>query len=180
LLLVKIAPYRLARITVFLNPDLDPSGIGYQVNQALLAIGAGGLFGLGLGHSRQKFNFLPEVTGDSIFAVIAEEFGFIRTLFLILLFVIFAIRGFQIAKKAPDNFARLLAVGITAWISIQALINIAAMVNLLPLTGIPLPFISFGSSALIVTLIGCGILLNISRYTADHKLKRHRMISKFR
>lgn len=162
-LLVKIAPYRMARLTVFLNPEIDPQGIGYQINQALLAIGSGGLFGLGLGHSIQKHNYLPEVTGDSIFAVIAEELGFIRVLILVSLFLIFALRGFSIAKKAPDLYGRLLACGITSWIAFQAFINIAAMVAILPLTGIPLPFVSYGGTALISALAGVGILINISK-----------------
>jgi cell division protein FtsW len=165
LLLVKIAPYRMARLTVFLNPELDPQGIGYQINQALLAIGSGGLFGRGLGKSIQKYNYLPEAYGDSIFAIIAEELGFIRVLILIALFLILAIKGFLIAKRAPDLFGKLVATGVTSWISFQAFINIAAMVNLVPLTGIPLPFISYGGSALLFSLTAIGILTNISKQT---------------
>lgn len=164
-LLIKLEPYRAARLTVFLNPALDPQGIGYHVNQALLAIGSGGLFGLGLGHSRQKYLYLPEVTGDSIFAVIAEELGLIFAVGLIILFLVLMYRGFTIAKTAPDTFSRLLATGITVWFVIQAFINIAAMVTLLPLTGIPLPFVSYGSSALAASLVAVGILTNISKFT---------------
>lgn len=164
-LLIKIAPYRAARFTVFLNPALDPQGIGYHINQALLAIGSGGILGLGLGHSRQKYLYLPEVTGDSIFAVIAEELGFIFSLILIILFIIVLYRGYRIARTAPDTFGRLVAIGITSWLVLQAFINIAAMVTLLPLTGIPLPFISYGSSALATSLIAVGILINISKQT---------------
>ncbi|MFA5134711.1 MAG: putative lipid II flippase FtsW [Patescibacteria group bacterium] len=163
LVLIKIAPYRAARLTVFLNPALDPQGVGYHINQALLAIGSGGLFGLGLGHSRQKYLYLPEVTGDSIFAVIAEELGLFFSIALIILFISFLYRGLQIAKKAPDTFGKLVSVGIVSWIVLQAFINIAAMVTLLPLTGIPLPFISYGSSALATSLIAIGILINISK-----------------
>lgn len=163
--LIKIAPYRMERFLVFLNPEHDPLGSGYQVTQALLAIGSGGLFGVGLGHSRQKFNYLPEPATDSIFAVLAEETGLIGASIVILLFLIFAWRGFGIAKRAPDVFGRLLAVGITSWVVFQAFINIAAISGLIPLTGIPLPFISFGGTALAVLMAAVGILLNISRHT---------------
>jgi len=162
-LLIKTAPYRLARFTVFLNPELDPSGIGYQINQALLAVGSGGLFGKGLGRSVQKYNYLPEVTGDSIFAVIAEELGFFRIIFLLILFALFGIIGFTISKRAPDFYGRILAAGITTWIVFQAFVNIAAMLSLVPLTGIPLPFISYGGTALLVSLSAVGILINIGR-----------------
>lgn len=164
-LLIKLAPYRTARLTVFLNPALDPQGIGYQINQALLAIGSGGVFGLGLGHSRQKYLYLPEVTGDSIFAVIAEELGLIFAVALIALFLYFMYRGLKVARQAPDTFGTLIATGIVAWIVLQAFINIAAMVTLIPLTGIPLPFISYGSSALATSLIAVGLLVNISKQT---------------
>jgi cell division protein FtsW len=164
-LLIKIAPYRVQRFTVFLNPQLDPQGIGYHINQALLAIGSGGLFGLGLGLSRQKFNYLPEAAGDSIFAIMSEELGFIIMLGLIILFLLFMYRGFKIAKSAPDGFSRLLAAGITAWFSFQVFINIGSMTGILPLTGIPLPFISYGGSALIISMAAMGILSNISRQT---------------
>ena len=167
LLLIKIAPYRTARLTVFLNPAIDPQGIGYHINQALLAIGSGGFFGLGLGHSRQKLLYLPEVTGDSIFAIIAEEVGFVFAVVLIVLFLALMYKGFQIAKRAPDPFGRLVATGITSWFVLQAFINIAAMVTLVPLTGIPLPFVSYGSSALAVSLAAVGILVNISKQTSQ-------------
>lgn len=163
LALIKIAPYRAARLTVFLNPEVDPQGIGYHVNQALLAIGSGGFFGVGLGHSRQKFNYLPEVATDSIFAVIAEELGFLFAAMVVVLFVAFTIRALTIAKHAPDQFGRLLAVGIATWIGFQAVVNVSAMLGLLPLTGIPLPFISYGSSSFITLLAASGILANISR-----------------
>ena len=162
-ILVKIEPYRIARFTAFLNPSADPKGVGYQINQAMVAIGSGGLWGYGYGHSRQKYNFLPEVIGDSIFAVVVEELGFFRALLVLGLYFVFAFRGMKIAKGAPDTFGKMAAVGIIAWISFQALINIGAIIGLLPLTGIPLPFVSYGSSALIVTLAAMGILLNISK-----------------
>jgi len=166
-LLIKIAPYRAARLTVFLNPALDPQGVGYHINQALLAIGSGGIFGLGYGHSRQKFLYLPEVTGDSIFAVIAEELGLIFSVALVLLFLAVLYRGYRIAKAAPDTYGRLLAAGIVSWLVLQAFINIAAMVTLIPLTGIPLPFVSYGSSALVTSLAAIGILINISKQTKE-------------
>ncbi len=165
LISLQVAPYRLARLTSFLNPEADPQGIGYHIAQAKIAVGSGGLIGLGIGKSRQKFNYLPEVYGDSIFAVIAEEMGFIFCLILIGLFLVLIIRGFKIARAAPDQFGRLLACGITSWFGFQALINIATMVGLFPLTGIPLPFISYGGTAMTVSLMAVGILVNISKQT---------------
>ncbi len=161
--LVKVESYRMDRLLVFLRPEIDPRGIGYQINQALLAIGSGGIFGVGLGHSRQKFNYLPEPVGDSIFAIISEELGIVGATLLVLLFVVFAMRGFKIAKHAPDTFGRLMAVGITSWIVFQALINICAITGLIPLTGVTLPFISYGGTSLVFSMVGVGILLNISK-----------------
>ncbi|MBI4837349.1 MAG: putative lipid II flippase FtsW [Candidatus Portnoybacteria bacterium] len=162
---IKIFFHATNRFLIFIHPELDPQGIGYQINQALLAIGSGGLFGLGPGQSIQKYNYLPEPMGDSIFAIIAEELGFIGAAIVIILFIILTIRGFRIAKEAPDNQAKLLAVGIASGCTIQAFINIAAISGLIPLTGVPLPFISYGGTAFIISLIGMGILLNISKYT---------------
>jgi len=161
--LIKISPYRADRLTVFLNPEKDPQGKGYQINQALLAIGSGGLWGRGLGRSVQKWKYLPEVLGDSIFAVAAEELGFIGAASIIILFIFLAWRGLLIAKKSSDKFGLLLAGGITGWIVSQAAINIAAISGLIPLTGLPLPFISYGGSALVASLAGMGILVNISK-----------------
>lgn len=162
-ILIKIEPYRLDRILAFLDPAADPKGIGYQINQALLAVGSGGFFGVGLGHSRQKFNYLPEPVGDSIFAVIGEEVGMLGATVLVMLFVTLAIRGIKIAKNAPDMFGRLVATGITMWITFQAFINISANIALIPLTGIPLPFISYGGTSLVFLMAAIGILLNISK-----------------
>lgn len=164
-LLVQAAPYRLSRIMVFLNPELDPQGIGYQINQAFIAIGSGGIFGQGFGRSIQKYSYLPEPVGDSIFAIFAEELGFIGVLILIALFAFFFWRGIGIALKAPDTFGVLLAAGISISIMAQAFINMAAISGLLPLTGIPLPFISYGGSSLVMTLTEVGVLLNISKHT---------------
>lgn len=161
--LIKSAPYRAERFMTFLNPDLDPQGAGYQINQALLAIGSGGVFGLGLGYSRQKHLYLPEPVGDSIFAVIGEEIGLLGGIIIIFLFVGFLLRGLKIANCAPDVFGRLVAGGIVVWVVFQALFNIAAITGLVPLTGIPLPFISYGGTSIVFMLAAVGILLNISR-----------------
>lgn len=163
--LIKFVPHRMARFITFLNPSVDPLGISYQINQALLAIGSGGLLGVGIGHSQQIYNYLPEPMGDSIFAIAAEEIGFIGGLILIILFLLLAFKGFKIAKKVPDDFARLLAIGIASWLVIQAFIHIAGITSLIPLTGIPLPFVSYGGTALIISLTGAGILVNLSKFT---------------
>lgn len=163
-LLIKFEPYRAARLLTFLNPGLDPQGAGYQITQALLAIGSGGLWGLGYGLSRQKHSYLPEALGDSVFAIVAEELGFIRVVLILILFAYFFVRGTKVAAAAPDMFGRLLASGLVAMICIQVVINIGAIIGILPLTGIPLPFFSYGSSALIVNLCAVGILLQISRH----------------
>jgi len=162
-ILIKTETYRMSRFLVFLHPEFDPQGVGYQINQALLAIGSGGIFGVGLGHSLQKFNYLPEPVGDSIFAIIAEELGLVGALLLLFLFVFFVFRGLKIAKNAPDNFSRLVAAGIVSWIFFQAIINISAITGIVPLTGIPLPFISYGGTSIVFLMIGVGILLNISK-----------------
>lgn len=167
-LLIKIESYRMNRFLVFLHPELDPRGIGYQINQALLAIGSGGIFGVGLGHSLQKFNYLPEPVGDSIFAIIGEELGLIGAAFLVSLFVYLAIRGMRIVKNAPDRFSQLVAAGIVSWIVFQAFINVAAITGLIPLTGIPLPFISYGGTSIIFLMAAAGILLNISKHSNNN------------
>jgi cell division protein FtsW len=163
-ILIKAEPYRLERIVTYFNPNVDSSGISYQITQALIAIGSAGWWGTGLGQSRQKHSYLPEPMGDSIFAIMSEELGFIRIILVLLLIMFFAYRGFGIALKAQDTFGKLVAGGITAWIVFQTLINIGGIVAIIPLTGIPLPFISYGSSALAVNLAAIGILLNISRF----------------
>jgi cell division protein FtsW len=164
-LLIKLEPYRMNRLAAFLDPSVDPQGISYQINQALLAVGSGGVFGLGLGFSRQKFNYLPEPVSDSIFAIISEELGMIGGVVLICFFIAFALRGYKIARYAKDEFSRLVAIGITTWIVFQALVNIMSILKLMPLTGITLPFISYGSTSMVFTLIAVGILLNISKYS---------------
>jgi cell division protein FtsW len=163
-LAIKIEPYRLARITAFINPEKDLLGSGYHIQNALIAIGSGGLWGLGFGQSKQKYLYLPEAHTDSIFAIISEELGFLRASIIILVIGFVAFRGFRIARLAPDTFSRLMAVGITTWLIWQSFINIAAMLSLIPLTGVPLPFISYGGSSLLILLAATGILLNISKY----------------
>jgi cell division protein FtsW len=161
--LAVISPYRMARLTTFLHPDRDPLGSSYHIRQALLGLGSGGWFGVGIGQSRQKYEYLPEANTDSIFAIIGEETGYVGGVAVILMFVFTSWRGFRIAKRARDGFGRLLAIGITSWISLQAIINLSAMVALMPLTGVPLPFVSYGGSSLIIMLSAVGILLNISK-----------------
>lgn len=164
MILILISPYRKERLLSFLEAERDPLGASYHIRQVLLGLGSGGIFGVGLGASRQKYLFLPESSTDSVFAVIAEELGLLGALGIIFLFAFFIYKGMMIAKNSPDTFSRVLAVGITSWIGGQAFLNIASMVALVPLTGIPLPFISYGGSSLVTVMAGCGILLNISKY----------------
>lgn len=157
-------PYRLRRIIGFLKPFETASNEGYQTVQSLYALGSGWLFGVGLGNSRQKFLWLPERHTDFIFAIIGEELGFIGVLLVILLFFLFIWRGFRIALYAPDRFGSFLAVGLTSIIAVQSVINMGVVTGSLPVTGITLPFVSYGGSSLLFSLIGVGILLNISKY----------------
>jgi cell division protein FtsW len=157
-------PYIMDRIQTFINPAQDPQGAGYQIKQSLIAVGSGGFVGRGFGQSIQKFEYLPEPIGDSIFAVFAEEFGFLGSLVLILIFTGFSMRGYKIATHAPDLFGMLLVVGIITLISAQVFLNIAAMLAIAPLSGLPLPFISHGGTALFVMLGAIGIVLSVSRY----------------
>jgi cell division protein FtsW len=161
--LIRAESYRMKRLTTFLHPELDPLGIGYHINQALLAIGSGGVFGLGYGLSRQKFMYLPEATTDSIFAIISEEMGFVIGVCLIAFYLWIFFRGVKIGENAPDLFGKTLAITISFWLIVQVLINIASMISLVPMTGIPLPFISYGRSSLIISMIVVGIMINISR-----------------
>jgi len=163
--LIKTSTYRFHRFITFLHPEIDPMGIGYQIKQSLIAVGSGGIWGQGLGANLQKIVLLPHPMSDSIFAIWAEEVGFLGSFILVLLFLLFAWRGFWIAKKSEDKFSQLSALGITFWIVFQAFVNIGAMLGILPLTGIPLPFFSYGGSALIAELLGISILLNISQYS---------------
>ena len=157
-------PYIMDRITTFLDPTTDPQGSSYQIQQSLISIGSGGFAGRGFGQSIQKFEYLPEPIGDSIFAVFSEEFGFIGSVFLIGLLSFFTFRGYKIASHASDLFGMLLVVGFMTLIVIQAFLNIGAMLSLAPLMGLPLPFVSHGGTALLTTLIAVGIVLNVSKY----------------
>lgn len=169
--LILISPYRRDRLLTFFEITRDPLGKSYHIRQVLLALGSGGIFGVGLGSSRQKYLFLPEASTDSIFAVISEELGLLGGLVVIGMFVYFIYLGFKIARNAPDRFSQVLATGLTSWIGIQAFLNIASMVALVPLTGIPLPFFSYGGSSLVMVLVACGILLNISIYNSESSKK---------
>ncbi len=162
-LLVTFRPYMLERIKTFVNNTHDPRGSSWQLNQSLIALGGGGITGRGLGQSVQKFNYLPEPIGDSIFAVIGEELGFLGVLFILTLYVIVGVRGYNISKYSPDQFGRLLAIGITAIILTQATLNIGSMLGVLPLTGVPLPLVSHGGTALMAAMFELGVLLNISK-----------------
>lgn len=161
--LILMAPYRLARILSFLDPWKDPLGSGFQIIQSLYAIGPGGLFGFGFGNSRQKHFYLPEPQTDFIFSIISEEFGFLGVLIVSTLFLIIIIRGFQIARKCNDLFGKYLAFGIMFQLSFQAVLNLMVVVGLIPVTGVTLPFLSYGGSSLLITLCSMGIILNISK-----------------
>jgi cell division protein FtsW len=161
--LAVLSPYRMARITTFLNPEADPLGSSYHIRQALISLGSGGIFGVGLGKSRQKYEYLPEANTDSIFAIVGEETGIVGTFTVTGLFMFVVWRCFKIARRVEDRFGKLLALGIGSWIGIQVLVNIGAMVALVPLTGVPLPLLSYGGSNLVITFAALGMVLNISK-----------------
>ena len=161
--LILVEPYRMQRVTSFLHPETDILGSSYHINQALISVGSGGLAGSGLGLSVQKFGFVPQSISDSIFAIFAEEAGFIGSAALVALFLALFLSSLSVAKRLNDEYLRLITIGIGSWFIVQALVNIGAMIGLLPLTGIPLPFISYGGSHLIMELVACGFLLSISR-----------------
>ena len=158
-------PYRMSRFLAFMDPEKDPQGTGYHIIQSLYALGSGGLFGMGLGQSKQKFLYLPESHTDFIFAILGEELGFIGASLVVLLFIMLVWRGLKVAVTSPDPFASLLAAGITSGIALQAIINMGVVTGSMPVTGVPLPFISSGGTSLLFTLMGVGIILNISKYT---------------
>ena len=163
-ILIAIAPYRLARILSFLDPWSDPLGSGFQIIQSLYAIGPGGLFGYGLGNSRQKHFFLPEPQTDFIFSIISEELGFFGCLLVVIMFFIICYQGFKISRKSNDKFAKFLSFGIIFQISFQACMNLMVVTGVIPVTGVTLPFLSYGGSSLLITLVSIGIVLNISRF----------------
>ncbi len=168
-IIIYFKPYARERLLTFFNPNHDTRGSSYQITQSWIALGSGGLFGRGFGQSIQKFNYLPEPIGDSIFAVAGEEFGFVGTTTLVLMFLVFALWGMKIANQINDQFGRLVTVGIVIMVTGQAFANMAAIIGLMPLTGIPMVFISHGGSSLLINLAATGIVLNISR----HKQHRH-------
>lgn len=162
LLLIVIAPYRMARLTTFLNPERDPLGAGFHIRQITLALGRGGVFGQGLGNSSQKFNYVPEASTDSIAAIIGEETGFVGLLVVIGLYIGLFVTGYRLLEPVDDTF-RLVGVGLLIWISTQALLNLAAVAALVPLTGVPLPFISYGRSSLVMLLYAVGVILRLRK-----------------
>jgi cell division protein FtsW len=165
LFMVKFEPYRLDRWLIFLHPDADPLGKGFQLRQSLISLGSGGVFGKGLGMSTQKFGFLPSAMTDSIFAIIGEEIGMIGVFILIVAFILFFWQGIKIARNSNDKFAKMTAIGIAVWITLQTFVNMASVAGIFPLAGIPLPFFSYGGSHLAMELFGVGLLLNISKNT---------------
>jgi cell division protein FtsW len=173
---IRMEPYRLHRILAFVDPWSDPLNTGFQAIQSVVALGSGGVTGVGLGHSIQKYQWLPFAHTDFIFAIVGEETGLIGTSIVLALFGLFTYRGYRVALKAPDAFGSLLACGVTTWIAFQALINIAAVTVTLPTTGIPLPFISYGGSSLAITLLAVGILMNVSTQSEKVGWIRHASI----
>jgi len=163
--MLQFKEYQRDRFRCLINPEFDTQKTCYQTNQALIAVGSGGIFGRGLGASRQKFFYLPEPTGDSIFAIIGEEAGFAFSFVLIILYSLLFYRGFKISINAPDDYGKILGLGLTSWITLQAFINIGGIINLFPMTGVPLPFISYGGSAIMSALGAAGIIYNISKYS---------------
>lgn len=168
--LVIARPYLMERVKTFMDPSRDPLASGYHIQQSLIAIGSGGITGRGFGQSVQKFNYLPEAQSDSVFAVFGEEFGFVGTVLLVILFVAFALRGFMIASASANMFGLLAATGLTLLITFSAFLNIGALLGIAPLTGLPLPFISHGGSALLAALASVGIILNIAAHRSRKSL----------
>ena len=184
-LLATAAGYRADRLTAFFDAESDPQGNGFQTLQSLIAIGNGGIDGLGLGASRAKFFYIPESHTDGVFAIVGEELGLIATLTILFLYMLLMFRGFQVARRSRDDFGQLIATGITTWITVQALLNIGGITRTIPLTGVPLPFLSFGSNALAAVLMAMGVLISISRYGADrggyldkHPVETRRVVRK--
>jgi cell division protein FtsW len=170
--LTLLEPYRFARLTSFKNPFADPLGAGFQSTQALYGLGSGGFFGVGIGHSVEKYGWLPEAHTDFIFAIVGEETGLVGTTLVMLGFLFFGIRGYRAALRAPDRFGVCLAASITTWICFEALLNMATVTNTLPITGVPLPFFSYGGTALATTLAAVGVLLSIARHGTGSALRR--------
>ncbi len=166
-ILATMAGYRADRLSAFFSAEADPQGNGFQTLQSLIAMGNGGIEGLGLGASRAKFFYIPESHTDGVFAIVGEELGLIATLTILFLYMLLMFRGFQVARRARDDFGQLIATGITTWITVQALLNIGGITRTIPLTGVPLPFLSFGSNALASILLAMGVLISVSRFGTD-------------
>ena len=169
-----LEPYRFARLTAFKNPWADPLGAGFQATQSLYGLASGGVFGVGIGHSIEKYGWLPEAHTDFIFAIIGEETGLVGTTLVMLGFLVFGLRGYRAALRAPDRFGMALAASITTWITFEALLNMATVTNTLPITGVPLPFFSYGGTALATTLAAVGVLLSIARHGSGSALGNNR------
>jgi cell division protein FtsW len=166
--LVFFTPYLQERVKTFIDPSQNAKGSSYQIQQSLIAIGSGGFFGRGYGQSIQKVTYLPEPQGDSIFAVLGEELGFVGSVITILLYCVFALRGLRIANNSPDQFSRLLVLGIVILITAQSFMNIASIIGVFPLTGVPLPFMSHGGTSLMIYLVALGIVLQISKFSKNY------------
>jgi cell division protein FtsW len=164
-LMVQVKEYQRERFICLFNPSFDTQNTCYQTNQALIAIGSGGIIGRGLGASRQKFSYLPEVQSDAIFAIVAEELGFVFSVLLILLYLALFYRGWKISQESPDDFGKIVSLGIVSWIVLQSMINIGGIINIIPMTGVPLPFVSAGGSSIIASLMAIGVIFNISKHT---------------
>ena len=165
--LVFFTPYLQERIKTFIDPASDPRGSSYQIQQSLIALGSGGIFGRGFGQSIQKFSYLPEPQGDSIFAVLGEEFGFVGVVGVLFLYLLFVLRGFRIANNSPDLFGRLLVSGIVIMVAVQSFMHIASVTGVFPLTGVPLPFMSHGGTALLIFVTAMGVVLNVSKFNRN-------------
>jgi cell division protein FtsW len=167
LLAAAVSPYRWARVTAFLDLQSDPLGSSYQAVQSLVALGTGGLYGVGLGASRARWSFLPNAHTDFVFSILGEETGLVGSLTVIVLFTVLTLAGVYIAYRATDRFGRLLAIGVTTWLASQAIVNIGGVTGVLPITGVPLPFVSFGGTALVMALVGIGVLISVARHQPD-------------
>jgi cell division protein FtsW len=168
-------PYRFSRLTAFKNPWADPLGAGFQATQSLYGLASGGYFGVGIGHSIEKYGWLPEAHTDFIFAIVGEETGIIGTTLVMLGFLVFGVRGYRASLRAPDTFGVSLAASITTWVTFEALLNMATVTNTLPITGVPLPFFSYGGTAVATTLAAVGVLLSIARHGTGPTLGNNSM-----
>lgn len=166
LAMIQVKPYQMNRIKCVIDPGFSRNDVCYQINQSLIAVGSGGVWGRGISGSKQKYMYLPEVSSDFIFAVVAEEVGLIYSIGLVVAYMYIFYRGYKISINAPDDFGKILAIGIVSWIAIQVVVNIGGIINIMPMTGVPLPLVSYGGSAILTALAALGVLMNISRQTS--------------